>query len=247
MFEGVAITWLGHAAVRIELPDGAVLLIDPWLTGNPSCPAEFHAPERVDGILITHGHYDHFGDTLSIASAHGPNIYAIHEICVFLEAQGIDSVVGMNKGGTVTVPGGVEATMVDAVHSSGLSADGGIVDGGSPAGWVLRLPSGGVIYHAGDTALFGDMSLIGERSRPDLAILPIGGHYTMGPEDAAQAAILLRARAVLPVHWGTYPILSGRPADLKEALNGSGIAVVSPAIGAALAFGGKRGDGLFAQ
>jgi L-ascorbate metabolism protein UlaG (beta-lactamase superfamily) len=231
MFDGVTITWLGHAAIRLELVDGVTLLIDPWLVGNPSCPEEFHDLDRVDGVLLTHGHFDHFGDTVEIAARHRPHIYAVHEICVFLESQDVDNVVGMNTGGTVTVPGGVEATMVDAVHSSGLSVGGGIADGGSAAGWVLRLPGGTTIYHAGDTALFGDMSLIGSSHRIDLAILPIGGHYTMGPEDAARAAIRLEAKAVLPVHWGTFPVLTGTPSELRAALVGTGIGVVDAEIG----------------
>lgn len=231
MLDGVTITWLGHAAVRMEVDDGVTLLVDPWLSENPACPDRFHALDRVDAIFITHGHFDHLGDTVDLAAAQSPSIFANHEICVFLEAQGIDGVVGLNIGGTVEGPGGVAATMVPAVHSSGISVGGGIVDGGSAAGWVFELPGGGTVYHAGDTALFSDMAMIGERHRPDLAILPIGGHYTMGPEDAARAAMRLEAKAVLPVHWGTFPVLTGTPSDLRTALVGSGISVITPEIG----------------
>jgi L-ascorbate metabolism protein UlaG (beta-lactamase superfamily) len=231
MFPDVTITWLGHGAVRLRLEDDVTLLVDPWLQGNPACPVKLHQPDRVDGILITHGHFDHFGDTIPLAETHRPEIFAIHEIAVFLEAQGIENVVGMNKGGTVTVPGDVRATMVHAEHSSGISVDTGIVDGGSAAGWVLRTPAGTTVYHAGDTALFGDMALIGERFSLDLAILPIGGHFTMGPEDAARAATLLRARAVLPIHFGTFPILDGTPDELRAHLEGTDIPVVDCEIG----------------
>lgn len=227
---GLSITWLGHAAIRLELADGTVSFIDPWL-GNPLCPQEHQNPERVDSVYITHGHFDHFGATLDLVSSHQPHVFAIHEIAVYLEGHGAENVVGSNKGGTVEGPGGIRGTLVEASHSSGISGDDGIVPGGEAAGWVLEIPGGPTVYHAGDTGLFGDMALIGELWDIDLAILPIGGHYTMGPEHAARAARMLQVPAVLPIHYGTFPILAGSPADLGAALAGSSIDVVECRVG----------------
>ncbi len=232
--QGVELTWLGHAAVRLRLKNGTVLLIDPWLDGNPVCPEAEYTQERVDAVYVTHGHFDHIGDTLLLAAAHSPQIYAIHEISVYLTEHGAENVVGSNKGGTVTGPGGVEATLVDAVHSSGISSEDGIVPGGEAAGWVLAIPGGPTVYHAGDTTVFNDMSLIGELWSPDLALLPIGGHYTMGPAHAAHAARLLGVSAVVPIHYGTFPILDGTPAELAAALEGSGIEVIDAIAGVAI-------------
>jgi L-ascorbate metabolism protein UlaG (beta-lactamase superfamily) len=229
--QGVEITWLGHASIRLRLEDGTVLLIDPWLEGNPACPDAEHSQERVDGVFITHGHFDHIGSTVALAAAHAPQVFAIHEIAVFLESQGVGNVVGSNKGGTVIGPGEVAATLVDAVHSSGISGDDGIVPGGEAAGWVLAVPGGPTIYHAGDTTVFGDMSLIGELWSPDLALLPIGGHYTMGPDHAARAARMLGVSAVMPIHYGTFPILDGTPIELLAALEGSDIEVIEATAG----------------
>lgn len=228
---GVELTWLGHAAVRLRLQDGTVLLIDPWLSGNPACPEEEHEQDRVDAIYVTHGHFDHLGDTIALAKAHGAQVFAIHEVAAYLEGAGVADVVGSNKGGTVDGPGGVTATLVEAVHSSGISSDDGIVAGGEAAGWVLAVGDGPTIYHAGDTTVFGDMALIGELWSPDVALLPIGGHFTMGPNHAARAAKLLGVAAVIPIHYGTFPILAGTPEELAAALDGSGVEVVTATIG----------------
>lgn len=228
--KGVELTWLGHAAVRVRSGD-TVVYLDPWLAGNPACPESEHEPDRVDAIYLTHGHFDHVGNTLELARRLEPQVFCIHEISVYLQGAGIENVVGCNKGGTVAGPDGIEATLVDAVHSSGISGDGGIVDGGDPAGWVLGLPGGLRLYHAGDTTVFGDMDLIGELYRPQVGLLPIGGHYTMGPREAAVAARLLGVEAVIPIHYGTFPILSGAPEELQAELAGTGIEVVAAEIG----------------
>jgi L-ascorbate metabolism protein UlaG (beta-lactamase superfamily) len=232
VFNGVEATWLGHATFRFRLADGTTIYVDPWLAGNPACPEPDQSPDRVDAIYLTHGHFDHFGDTLALAAAHSPTIFCNHEISVYLGSKGVENVVGLNKGGTVDGPGGVSGTLVDAVHSSGISEGDGIVDGGDPGGWVLRFPGGPTVYHAGDTTVFGDMALIHAMYEPDVALLPIGGHFTMDPEGAARAALLVDAPTVIPIHFGTFPILAGTPAELAAALDGSDISVVEATIGA---------------
>jgi L-ascorbate metabolism protein UlaG (beta-lactamase superfamily) len=218
---GVELTWLGHASVRIGLDDGTTVLIDPWLEGNPSCPESEHSQDRVDAIFVTHGHFDHVGDTVDIAKATGAKVHAIHEIAVWLEGAGIENVVGSNKGGTVESVAGIKASLTTAVHSSGISGDDGIVPGGEAGGWVLEMPDGPTLYHAGDTMVFGDMGLIRDIWTPDVAFLPIGGWYTMGPIQAAMAGRLLEVETVVPIHFGTFPILAGTPAELTEAAGGA--------------------------
>nr|MDE0501203.1 metal-dependent hydrolase [bacterium] len=216
--DGLEITWLGHAAFRFRLGDGTTLLIDPFLNGNPLCPPEEASPEQVDAVFITHGHADHIGDVVDIAGSAGAAVFSIFEIKNWLMWQGLgdEQTIGLNKGGTVTAPGGVEATFVHAVHSSGIYGDERMPTGGSPGGWVLNFPDGPTIYHAGDTDVFGDMGLIGELWEPNIACLPIGGHFTMGPRAAAKAARLLGVETVIPMHFGTFPILAGRPDQLDQ-------------------------------
>lgn len=221
--DGVEITWLGHAAFRFRLDDGATLLVDPFLAANPLCPPDEKQPERADAVYITHGHRDHLGDAAAIARTTGATVFSIFEIKRWLMQEGVEdqATVPLNKGGTVTGPAGVKATFVHAVHSSGIYGEEGMINGGSAGGWVIDFPGGPTVYHAGDTDLFGDMALIGELWAPDIACLPIGGHFTMDPRSAARAARLLGVETVIPMHFGTFPILTGRPQHLREHSGGA--------------------------
>ncbi|HUU61811.1 MAG TPA: metal-dependent hydrolase [Acidimicrobiia bacterium] len=228
---GLELTWLGHAAVRLRLGEGTTIYLDPWLTGNPACPGHEQHPERANAVFLTHGHSDHFGDTLDLALRLQAEVFCMNEIAVYLSGHGASRVVGLNKGGTVTGPGGLRATMVHALHSGGLDAPDGIRYGGEAAGWVLSFPGGPTLYHAGDTMIFGDMALIGDLWAPDIAFLPIGGHYTMDPLQAARAARMLGVSAVVPIHYGTFPVLTGTPQQLAEALGSEvEVATLTPGV-----------------
>ena len=226
------ITWLGHSAFLIVTPSGPRILTDPWL-GNPSCPAPLGRAEAllpIDLILLSHGHGDHLGDTVHVARAADAPVVCLFEVGQYLTAKGLKRVHDMGKGGTQEVSG-VRITMTDAVHSGSMMDEGTIVYLGGAAGFVLRQAGMPTIYFAGDTALFGDMKTIAEVYRPEIAFLPIGDHYTMGPDTAAIPAKWLGVRQVVPMHWGTFPILTGTPAMLKEHLAGSGIEVLELAAG----------------
>ena len=224
---GVQITWYGHATVLITTPGGKRIMIDPFVKSNPACPAHLHRVENLDLLLITHGHGDHMGDALDVIATGKPKaVIAIHEIAVWLESKGVKQVAGMNRGGTQSAEG-IKITQTLAVHSSSIQDGDDTIPGGEASGYVLELENGYRIYHAGDTALFGDMALIGELWHPDLALLPIGDHYTMGPREAARAAKLLNVKRVLPIHHSTFPALTGTPEALRQAGAADGLEVLS--------------------
>jgi L-ascorbate metabolism protein UlaG (beta-lactamase superfamily) len=215
------LTWLGHASFRIDTPGGKRIYVDPWL-GNPKYPEAEKEPEHVDLILLTHGHDDHVGDTVALYERFKPRVIAPVELRWWLESQGVEGASGSdpNKGGTVDADG-IRVTLTDANHSS--SNDDRYM--GEPTGLVVRLEGDVAIYFAGDTNVFGDMALIRRLYSPSLAVLPIGGHYTMGPEEAAVALELLGAARCVPCHWGTFPLLTGTPGELRE-LATAGVEIV---------------------
>ncbi len=212
---GNKLTWLGHATFKITTPSGKVIVVDPWVTGNPACPKGMQKFERVDTVLITHGHGDHIGDAVKIAKKFKPQMISIYETSLWLASKGVKNTTGMGKGGTIKA-GEIEVTMVNALHSNGIEDGKKMIYGGEPCGYIVRLPGGLRIYHAGDTAVFGDMKLIAELYEPEVAILPIGDHYTMGPREAAMAIRLLNVKHVVPMHYGTFPVLTGTPEELKK-------------------------------
>jgi L-ascorbate metabolism protein UlaG (beta-lactamase superfamily) len=221
----LSITWLGHATFLLKSPGGKRILFDPWVTGNPTSPASAKKLGALDLMLITHGHHDHTGDAVSIGRSSGAQVVAPHELSVWLRQKGLKNVTGMNPGGTLRALG-LQVTMVPAMHSSSVEEDGRIIYLGVATGYVITFEDGRAIYFAGDTSIFGDMRLIGELYRPSIAFLPIGDLYTMGPEQAAKACELLGVKQVVPMHYGTFPALTGTPATLRELVEPRGVQVL---------------------
>jgi L-ascorbate metabolism protein UlaG (beta-lactamase superfamily) len=205
------LTWLGHATFRIDTSSGKRIYIDPFLTGNPKCPENELTPERVDIIALTHAHGDHLGDTVELAKKHGCTVIAAVEFADWLQIKHeLKNVRDPNKGGTVEVDG-ITFTLTNAHHSS---SNNQLEYMGEPCGIVLGA-DGKRVYFAGDTCVFGDMALIKRLYAPDVAVLPIGGHYTMGPNEAAVALELLGTNRCVPCHFGTFPVLTGSPDELR--------------------------------
>lgn len=218
------ITWLGHGTFQFRLETGEVFVMDPWIEGNPAYPKN-HKFDRVDAVLISHGHYDHIHDAIPLAKRFTPQVVGIFETCEWLASKGVSKTSAMNKGGSQQV-GPVHVTMTHAVHSCGIKEDdGSIVYGGEAAGYVLTFPDARALYFAGDTNVFSDMQLIAELYQPELAFLPIGDLFTMGPREAALACRLLEPKKVVPMHFGTFPPLTGRPAGLAELIQDQETAV----------------------
>ena len=212
------ITWLGHATVRLTLPDGRVILIDPWLEGNPACPGPMKKPPRCDMILLTHGHADHVGDVGTLVERFDPVVVGNFELCGLLEKQiGNGRFSGMNTGGTQVIDG-VRVSLTQAFHSSSIDSPDGPIYAGMPNGVVAGVDGLTSVYHAGDTDVFGDMKLIAQLFKPKVCVLPIGDYYTMGVEGAALAADLLRPRAIIPIHYKTFPVLAESTDAFRAAL-----------------------------
>jgi L-ascorbate metabolism protein UlaG (beta-lactamase superfamily) len=218
-----SLTWLGHASFRFDTPGGKRVYVDPWLS-NPKCPDSEKEPERVDVIALTHGHGDHVGETVELSKQFSPEIVAMVELKSWLGNQGanVGELPGPNKGGTVDA-GGVRITLVNAFHSS-ASDDGDYL--GEAAGLIVRGDGMPTLYFAGDTCVFGDMALIKRIYAPDVAVLPIGGHFTMDPTEAAVALELLGSPRCVPCHYGTFPLLAGTPDELRQ--QASGVEVLAP-------------------
>ena len=224
--KGNKITWLGHATFHIETASGKSILIDPWVMNNPACPDNKKSFKKIDAMLCTHGHGDHIGDAVELAKKHNPKIVGVYELCVWMHKKGAKQIQPMNKGGSQAVEG-VRVTMVHADHSCGIEDDGQIVYGGEACGYVIQLEGGVKIYHAGDTNVFGDMHIIHELYAPELAMLPIGDLYTMSAKEAAYACKLLQPKFVIPMHFDTFHVLTGRPPQLQKLVEPTGVQVVA--------------------
>jgi len=209
------LTWLGHAAFKYSTGSGQILLIDPWIS-NPKAPKNVSFP-HVDGILVTHGHSDHVGEAFDLAKKYNAPLIASYELTEIAKKHGVKNVFPLNPSGTVEVAG-VRVTAVQAVHSSGYAEGDSILYAGAPLGFVLQEFGSMTLYHSGDTGVFEDMALIARLYQPQIALLPIGGTYTMKPKEAALATNMLGVKGIVPMHYGTFPALTGSPAELEKEL-----------------------------
>jgi L-ascorbate metabolism protein UlaG (beta-lactamase superfamily) len=225
-FGGTTITWLGHATLHIQTAGGTSILVDPWFEGNPSAPKNYKLPAKVDVLLLTHGHDDHFHDAVKVAQQTKAKVVGMYELTSFMQGKGVQNIAPMNYGGNLQLEG-VRVSMVEARHSSSIVDGGQTIYAGNPCGYVLGLEGAPTIYLAGDTSIFGDMQIYKNLYQPEIGVLPIGDNFTMGPEHAAIAAGYLGVKTVVPVHYGTFPALTGTPAELKKHLEGTGIEVVT--------------------
>jgi len=225
--KGIKLTWLGHSAFRVETPEGKRLYVDPWIAGNPMCPESEKKVQRADVLICTHGHFDHIADAVDVAKKHDSVAVGIFELCLWLEKKGVKQTAPMNKGGTQTVAD-VKITMVHAVHSCGIQDGDQIVYGGEACGYVLEFTNGVKLYHAGDTCVFSDMAIIRDLYAPKICMLPVGDRFVMSPREAAYACKLLQPETVIPMHFGTFPVLTGRPSELQALVPGVKVVELKP-------------------
>jgi L-ascorbate metabolism protein UlaG (beta-lactamase superfamily) len=214
----VKVTWYGHAAFKIESPKGKIILIDPWLD-NPKAPSSARSIDRVDLILVTHGHADHIGNTVDLAQKFDATVVCNGELAEYFKIKGVKKTVVLDYSGTYVVDN-IKIIMVHADHGSSIDNNGQRMNGGEACGFVVQCENGATLYHAGDTGVFGDMKLIAELYKPDVIMIPIGGMYTMGPKEAAKACELLNPKCIIPMHYDTFPALTGSPVELKNLLPG---------------------------